>query len=131
MSVQHAHSDLGDWLQVEDQKLKDYEGDYAEYLRKNKAEAAIMAQKEADQRERDKSNLKAKSKVRVLPAILAASKVAQSSSCWQAACHHYQEGCSYRLHLWLSTSDLLAPRSCNGLGSSRHQMHGCSACFKW
>lgn len=50
-------------LQVEDQKLKNYEGDYAEYLRKNKEEAAIMQKKEEDQRERDKSQIKSKSKV--------------------------------------------------------------------
>ena len=51
------------FAQVEDQQLKDYEGDYAEYLRKNRQEASIMAAKEADQRERDKSQIKAKSKV--------------------------------------------------------------------
>ncbi|KAK9809695.1 hypothetical protein WJX73_005997 [Symbiochloris irregularis] len=48
---------------VDQQQLKDYEGDYEEYLRKNRSEAAVMAKKAEDQKERDKSNIKSKSKM--------------------------------------------------------------------
>ena len=49
--------------QVEDSQLKDYQGDYEEYLRKNSAEAEIMAGKAAKARELQKSQIKSKSKV--------------------------------------------------------------------
>lgn len=49
-------------VQVENEQLKDYQGDYAEYLRKNETEATVMAQKAADQKQRDQDNIKAKSK---------------------------------------------------------------------
>lgn len=48
---------------VENEQLKDYQGDYAEYLRKNETEATVMAQKAADQKQRDQDNIKAKSKM--------------------------------------------------------------------
>ena len=48
---------------MEDSQLKDYQGDYEEYLRKNSAEALIMSDKAAKARELQKSQIKSKSKV--------------------------------------------------------------------
>ena len=48
---------------MEDSQLKDYQGDYEEYLRKNSAEAQIMSDKAAKARELQKSQIKSKSKV--------------------------------------------------------------------
>lgn len=48
---------------VEDAKLRDYEGNYDEFLEKNEDEAEVMAKKEAQSREIEKSNIKAKSKM--------------------------------------------------------------------
>lgn len=50
-------------VQVEGAKLRDYEGNYSEFLEKNEDEAQIMAAKEAKQREIEKSSIKAKSKM--------------------------------------------------------------------
>ena len=50
-------------MQVEDRQLKDYQGDYDEYLRKNSAEAQIMSDKADKARELQKSQIKSKSKV--------------------------------------------------------------------
>ena len=44
-------------------QLKDYQGDYDEYLRKNDEEAEIMADKASKARELEKSQIKSKSKV--------------------------------------------------------------------
>jgi ATPase subunit of ABC transporter with duplicated ATPase domains len=51
-------------MQVENAKLTDYEGTYARFLEKNEAEAGKMAVKEAKKKELEKSQIKAKSKVR-------------------------------------------------------------------
>ena len=52
---------------MEGAKLRDYEGNYSEFLEKNEDEAQIMAAKEAKQREIEKSNIKAKSKMSKVP----------------------------------------------------------------
>ena len=48
--------------QVENCKLRDYEGDYDLFLEKNEGEADAMAEKEAKKKEVEKSQIKAKSK---------------------------------------------------------------------
>ena len=53
-------------MQVEDGKLTDYEGTYARFLEKNESEAGKMAVKEQKKKELEKSQIKAKSKVRPL-----------------------------------------------------------------
>lgn len=65
-------------MQVEGAKLRDYEGNYSEFLEKNEDEAQIMAAKEAKQREIEKSNIKAKSKMSKVPHPSAAFAV----RCW-------------------------------------------------
>ena len=50
--------------QVENCKLKDYEGNYERFLEKNEGEADVMAEKEAKKKELEKSQIKAKSKAR-------------------------------------------------------------------
>ena len=50
-------------VQVENCKLRDYEGNYDRFLEKNEGEAEVMAEKEAKRRELEKSQIKAKSKV--------------------------------------------------------------------
>ena len=50
--------------QVDGLKLRDYQGDYEEYLRKNEQEAEVMADKASKARELEKSQIKSKSKVR-------------------------------------------------------------------
>lgn len=45
--------------------MRDYEGNYDRFLEKNEGEAEVMAEKEAKKRELEKSQIKAKSKVRV------------------------------------------------------------------
>lgn len=57
---------LGAYLQVENCKLRDYEGDYERFLEKNEAEAEVIAEKEAKKKEIEKSQIKAKSKVFLL-----------------------------------------------------------------
>ena len=49
---------------MENAKLTDYEGTYARFLEKNEQEAAVMAAKDQKKKELDKSQIKAKSKVR-------------------------------------------------------------------
>lgn len=49
---------------MEKGKLTDYEGTYERFLEKNEAEAEVMAAKEQKKKELDKSQIKAKSKVR-------------------------------------------------------------------
>ena len=49
--------------QVEGAKLRDYEGNYEEFLEKNEGEAVVMAAKEDKMREIEKDNIKAKSKM--------------------------------------------------------------------
>lgn len=51
-------------MQVEGHKLKDYGGDYELFLEKNASEADVMAEKQAKQKELEKKQIKAKSKVR-------------------------------------------------------------------
>lgn len=46
--------------------LRDYEGNYDRFLEKNEGEAEVMAEKQAKKRELEKSQIKAKSKVRNL-----------------------------------------------------------------
>jgi GTP-binding protein EngB required for normal cell division len=43
--------------------LRDYEGNYEEFLEKNEEEAVVMAAKEDKMREIEKDNIKAKSKM--------------------------------------------------------------------
>ena len=50
--------------QVENCKLKDYEGNYERFLENNEGEADVMAEKEAKKKELEKSQIKAKSKAR-------------------------------------------------------------------
>ncbi len=54
------------WAQVEGCTLRDYEGNYDRFLEKNEGEAEVMAEKQAKKRELEKSQIKAKSKVRPL-----------------------------------------------------------------
>ena len=49
---------------MESCSLRDYEGNYDRFLEKNEGEAEVMAEKEAKKRELEKSQIKAKSKVR-------------------------------------------------------------------
>ena len=49
--------------QVEGATLRDYEGNYEEFLEKNEEEAVVMAAKEDKMREIEKDNIKAKSKM--------------------------------------------------------------------
>lgn len=49
--------------QVENNKLKNYGGDYDMFLEKNAAEATAMAEKEVKAKEQLKSQIKSKSKV--------------------------------------------------------------------
>ncbi len=51
-------------FQVESCSLHDYEGNYDRFLEKNEGEAEVMAEKESKKRELEKSQIKAKSKVR-------------------------------------------------------------------
>lgn len=53
-------------MQVEGCKLRDYGGDYELFLEKNSKEAEKMADKATKQKELQKSQIKSKSKVRIL-----------------------------------------------------------------
>lgn len=48
---------------MEGAKLRDYEGNYEEFLEKNEDEAEVMAVKEEKSRQIEKDNIKAKSKM--------------------------------------------------------------------
>lgn len=50
-------------IAVEDCKLRDYEGNYSEFLEKNEDEAEIMASKEAKAKKIQQDNIKSKSKM--------------------------------------------------------------------
>ena len=66
-------------VQVENAKLTDYEGTYARFLEKNEQEAAVMAAKDQKKKELDKTQIKAKSKVRT--ALNAPDSKCPSSAC--------------------------------------------------